>query len=153
MSPTGDTYVANNKGPSTDPCGTPRSQGNLRDLCRPIFTNWLRSFKYDRSHASATSHIPNSDSTRCSSLLWLIVSNAADRSKLTRTAVRLLSTAWYMPSSTHNGAVSVEQPERYADCRLQKFDEVKSCVLIRANTRRSTILEIVTRFDILSLIH
>jgi hypothetical protein len=81
-------------------------------------------------------------------MLWLMVSNAAERSRLTRTAVFLLLVAWYIPSRIESRAVSVEHPERYADCIWLKFDELVSCDGSRVNARRSSMLETVFRLKI-----
>ena len=77
-----------------------------------------------------------------------MVSKAAERSRLTRTAGCLLSIDWYRPSRMDSRAVSAEQKGRYADCSVLKLDELKMWGRSRFETNLSSILDMVFKLEI-----
>jgi len=107
MSAAGLQNTANSSDPSTEPCGTPTSSGDLR---RPSLTNCLRSVRYDQIHDNAIPDTPNSDCSRCSSVWWQTVSKAAERSRPMSTVTCFSSADVYTLSRTSSRAVLVQWP-------------------------------------------
>jgi len=87
-------------------------------------TNCDRPLRLNRSHNNAVPVTPNSVCRRWSSVSWLTVSKAADRSRPTRTVTCLSSAAAYTLSKNSSSAVSVECCFLYADWNWSKFLEL-----------------------------
>ena len=72
-----------------------------------IFTNWVRSSKYNRNHSNALPPIPNRRERRKSKIQWSTVSNAAERSRSSKITYLFWSEAIAISLWTRIKAVSV----------------------------------------------
>ena len=115
MSAIGDVYNKYNKGPRTDPWGTPHFNARCEEWLFPTLTNSLREDRYDFSHLSTVPWKPKQVDSLVTRRVWSTVSNAADRSKSTSMTDSLRSKAQRMSFWTLSRAVSVEWNDLYAD--------------------------------------
>ena len=109
------TNKRNKIGLRIDPCGPPCLTGFGSDFICPSFTNCRRSSRYDRNQATLSGLATNTDNF-FSSRLWLITSNALRKSTNTSPVTSSLSILNKISSVILIRAVSVEWPERKADC-------------------------------------
>ena len=109
------TNKRNKTGPRIDPCGTPCLTGFGLDVICPSFTNCRRSSRYHRNQATLSGLAPYTGNF-FSSRLWLITSNALRKSTNTSPVTSSLSILNKISSVILIRAVSVEWPERKADC-------------------------------------
>ena len=72
--------IINNKGPKIEPCGTPKSMGNIDEFSFPNLTNCVREDKYDLKSCNVFPSIPYLGSLR-NKTLWSTESKALARSK------------------------------------------------------------------------
>ena len=72
-----------------------------------VFTNWVRSPKYNRNHSNALPPIPNRRERRKSKIQWSTVSNAAERSRSSKITYLFWSEAIAISLWTRIKAVSV----------------------------------------------
>ncbi len=79
--PKGNMQSVKSNGPSTEPWGTPYCTCDRYDTSSFTATNWWRSDKYDLNHANALPLMQTEFSSLFKRMLWLIVSNAALRSR------------------------------------------------------------------------
>ena len=95
-------------GPSTEPCGTPNSNGVRSDLIPSIITEKWRPVKYDENHFNTVPDNPNDNDRRCNIMWWSRVSNAADRSRRDRIDTIPSSAALSRSQVIRRRAVSVQ---------------------------------------------
>ena len=72
------------RGPSTEPWGTPWDRGAVEEVQLLIWMNWCLLVRHDFSQESAVSVMLSDDSRRDSRMVWLMVLNAAVRSRRMR---------------------------------------------------------------------
>ena len=80
----GVVYKINSRGPRTKPRGTPHIQVWQEEKLLLHLTWKERDDKYDLNQSKAELWIPNQDNRRVSSMLWSMVSKAAERSRRQR---------------------------------------------------------------------
>src|SRR5271163_650808 len=134
-------------GPSTEPCGTPKSHSESVERSPPAITYCFLPRRYVSIHPSASPETPNIVLNRSTKMSCSMVSNAADRSRPTSTAVFLEFTTLLRSSSILRRAVSVLCCFLYADCTGLKIPVEAMCGRRCARQRRSMIFEIVLRCD------
>jgi len=96
------------RGPSTEPCGTPRWSGRLGENDRSMATDCERWDRYDESKECAELEMPKHELSLLRRMLWSIVSKAAERSRRTRAETRCLFIARVRSLWILVRAVSVE---------------------------------------------
>src|SRR6185436_16082360 len=101
----------------------------MEDRSPPTITYCDLRLRYDSIHWRAVPETPNTDRRRLSRTEWSMVSNAAERSKPINTAVSVLCSFLY------------------ADCSELKLPELMTCGRSRLRHSRSTILDIVLKFE------
>jgi hypothetical protein len=113
-SPNGFVYIVYSLGPSTEPCGTPNYSGLLLDSLPLIDTDWYRPCKYEENQFKQILWYDKLYSavlvvlSRSKRIAWSMVSNAAERSNITRIPTLPESRALKMSNLTRIRAVSVE---------------------------------------------
>ena len=80
-------YSKNRIGPRTEPFGTAYRTSNSFDLVADKRTYWVWLFKYDANQAITDPPRPYEICNRWSSVAWLTLSKAADRSSNVKTAI------------------------------------------------------------------
>lgn len=117
MSKIGRRYILNNKGPRTEPCGTPCVIRRGGDLCWFIKTDDVRFVIKEVNHLRAFPWIPM-DERRWINILWSSVSNAADMSSRASIVPRLLLRPDRRSDVISVSADSVDLCGKYALCRI-----------------------------------
>ena len=111
-------WVVKIRGPIMEPWGTPQSKETTLEHW-PSIETWLYRFDiYDRNQARGGVFTPRPVSSVWKRMLWLIVSNVAVRSSITKSTILFLSNSHRMLLRTFNSALSVLWPLRYADCMV-----------------------------------
>ena len=108
----GVVYNTKRIGPKTDPCGTPQDTDTGTDVCEWTETDWIRPERYDENQSRTVPERPKSCCNLWSRMLWLIVSNAADRSNEARREIFPSSKERRRSLTIFRRAVSVECPGR-----------------------------------------
>ena len=80
----GVVYKINSRGSRTEPWGTPHIQVWQKEKLLLHLTRKERDDKYDLNQSKAEPWMPNQDDRRVSSMLWSMVSKAAERSRRQR---------------------------------------------------------------------
>ena len=122
--------MENKNGPRTDPFETPTLHWVTEDFSSPILKYWDLYLRYVAIHFNAVPDIPNRFFRRCIRISCSIVSNAADRSRLIKTADFFRSAMRYRSSMILRRAVSVLWSFLYADCSGLNCDNAMYVCLI-----------------------
>ena len=137
--PNGSVYNVYSMGPSTEPCGTPNSNGVRSDLIPSIITKKWRPVKYDENHFNTVPDNPNDNDRRCNIMWWSRVSNAADRFRrdridtipssaaLSRSQVirrRAVSVQWFSLYADWNGSTRLFLPRWFFNCSRTTFSRI-----------------------------
>ena len=116
ISERGVVYRTKRMGHSTEPWGTPYTDGDEDDLLTEV--DWYLSDRYDWNHWSAVDWMPKTD-FRLERRIWLpVVSKAAERSNKRRTEMLSLSRAERILFTKRNKTVSMLCPARQADWKV-----------------------------------
>ena len=94
MSESGVVYKTNNTGPNIKPCGTPNMTGEEEEADLLTTTHWFLSRRYDLNHWRAVERMPKTVLRRERRIWWSILSNAAERSSMSKTEISSSSIAF-----------------------------------------------------------
>ena len=108
----------NNRGPSTEPCGTPNYKGWGLDEYFPVDTKYRRWWKNEAIQSNTVSGKPKRWWNRQNKKSWSIVSNAAEKSSTITRASLPVSIDLSRSFWTSNRAVSVLWDFLYPDWSL-----------------------------------
>jgi len=68
--PRGNKYKENNRGPRTEPCGTPQDSEEMSDTNSPTETVKLLFLRYDENHSNAVPDMPTQLRSLSIKMLW-----------------------------------------------------------------------------------
>jgi hypothetical protein len=105
----GVVYKLKSMGPRTDPWGTPYFSSVGEDTCSFTFTLRVRFIRYEENQVSTSPWRPNQIESRSRSMLWSIVSNAAERSSMHSPVKRWVHIPFMIVLQTERRTVSVDR--------------------------------------------